>query len=347
MRAAVLKAYGGLENVVVDDVPAPVIEQPNDVLVRVRAAALNHLDLFVVGGMPGLTHRFPHVLGADGAGIVEAVGDAVTRVKPGDRVLLNPGFSCGHCEYCLADQQPLCANYGILGEHGPGTFAELARVREASVEKLADGIAWTDAAAFPLVALTAWGMLVSRAALKKGETVLIWGIGGGVALAALRIAKLIGARVIVTSGSDAKLARAKDLGADETINHQAMDVGKEVRRLTNKRGCDVVVDNVGQKTWEMSLRSLGKAGRLVTCGGTSGPMVTTDVRKLFWYQWTIMGSTMGGNRAFAELVRHFGNGELKPVVDRVYPLAEARAALERMRNGEQFGKIVLDLGELA
>lgn len=343
MLAATIRGYGGLEGVTVEDVPRPRVEGPDDVVVALTAAALNHLDLFVVRGLPGVTHAFPHVLGADGAGVVEAVGAAVTRAKPGDRVVLNPGVSCQRCEYCLAGEQSLCTTYRLLGEHVPGTFAEAVRVPQWNVSPLPDGVSWTDAAAFPLVHLTAWRMLVTRAAVRPGETVLIWGIGGGVALAALGIAKLLGAVAVVTSSSDAKLERARALGADLALNHAASDVPRELRRLLGGRGVDVVVDAVGEATWEKSMRALAPGGRLVTCGATTGPKVVTDVRRLFWYHHTVMGSTMGNAREFAEILRLLGAGVLRPVVDGVAPLRDARQALERMAAGGQFGKLVLEI----
>jgi len=343
MLAATIRSHGPPEVVTVEAVPRPQVEGPDDVVVALKAAALNHLDLFVLRGLPGLPPAFPHVLGADGAGVVEAIGAAVTRAKPGDRVLLNPGVSCQRCEYCLAGEQSLCATYKLLGEHLPGTFAEAVRVPQWNVHLVPDGVAWADAAAFPLVHLTAWRMLVTRAGVRPGETVLIWGIGGGVALAALAIAKLLGAVAIVTSSSEAKLARARSLGADIALNHAAGDVPKELRRLLGGRGVDVVVDSVGEATWEKSLRALAPGGRLVTCGATTGPRVITDVRRLFWYHQTLMGSTMGNAREFAEIVRLLGSGALRPVVDGVTPLADARRALERMASGEQFGKQVLEI----
>lgn len=341
MRAVTIRAYGGPEQVRVEDVPRPVIEAPTDVIVAMKAGALNHLDRFVIGGLPGVTHPFPWVMGGDGAGVVEAVGPAVTKVKPGDRVLINPGLWCGRCAFCLDGEQSLCTTYRLFGEHVPGTFAEAMRAPERNVELLPAGVDWTVAAAFPLSFLTAWRMLVTRAKVQPGETVLIWGIGGGVALAALAIVKLLGARALVTSSSDDKLARARALGADAGVNHAAADVAKEVRRLCGKRGADVVVESVGAATWEHSLRALARGGRLVTCGGTSGPMVAMDVRKLYWHHWTIMGSTMGNAREFAAVTRLFGRGQLAPVVDRVFPMDEARAAFERLAAGDQFGKIVL------
>ncbi|MFI5280718.1 MAG: zinc-binding dehydrogenase [Gemmatimonadales bacterium] len=344
MRAVTIRAYGGPERVSVEDVPRPVPQDPLDVIIAVKAAALNHLDLFVVNGLPGVTHEFPHVLGADGAGVVEAVGPAVRTVRSGDTVLINPGISCLTCAFCTKGEHGLCSTYDMLGEHRPGTLAEAVRVPESSVAKLPGKVSWTEAAAFPLVTLTAWRMLKTRAALQPGETVLIWGIGGGVALAALQIAKLLGGRAIVTSSSDEKLERARSLGADETINHRSVDVAKEVRRLTEKRGAEIVVDSVGTATWETSLRAIARGGRLVTCGGTSGPMVQMDIRRLFWHQYSILGSTMGNHAEFAEIAAHFGAGRLRPVVDHVYPLGEARAAFERMAKGEQFGKLVVEIG---
>lgn len=346
MLAVTIRAHGGPEAVRVDEVPRPAVAGPDDVVVSLRAAALNHLDLFVVGGLPGLTPAFPHVLGADGAGIVEAVGAAVTRVKPGDRVLLDPGISCRACRYCLAGEHSLCTTYRLLGEHLPGTFAEAVRVPQWNVYTLPDGIGWPHAAAYPLVHLTAWRMLVTRAAVRPGEVVLIWGIGGGVALAALGIAKHLGAVAVVTSSSDAKLAKARALGADLTLNHATVDVAREVRKFAAERGsggADVVVDSVGEATWETGLRTLAPGGRVVTCGATSGPKVTTDLRRVFWYHYTLMGSTMGNAREFAEIVRLLGTGALRPVVDSVTPIREARRAFQRMAAGDHFGKLVLEI----
>ena len=343
MLAATIRAHGGPDVVAVEDVPRPRVEAPNDVVVALKAAALNHLDLFVLRGLPGRRLAFPHVIGADGAGVVESVGAAVTRVKPGDRVLLNPGVSCHACDYCLAGEHSLCTTYQLLGEHRAGTLAEAIRVPEWNVYPVPERVAWADAAAYPLVHLTAWRMLASRAAVRPGETVLIWGIGGGVALAALGIAKLLGAIAIVTSSSDAKLERARGLGADIALNHAVTDVPRELRRLLGGRGVDVVVDSVGEATWEKSMRTLGPGGRLVTCGGTSGPRVVTDVRRLFWYHHTVMGSTMGNAREFAEIVRLLGAGALRPVVDGVTPLADARRAVERLDAGTHFGKLVVEI----
>jgi len=311
-----------------------------------RAAALNHLDLFVIRGLPGLTYQFPHILGADGAGVIDAVGAGVTAMRPGDRVLINPGVSDYTCEFCRAGEHSLCVRYGIMGEHRSGTMAELVTIPAHNVLPMPDldpPLTWPEAAAFSLVTLTAWRMVVTRAQVKAGEWVLVWGIGGGVSLAAMRIAKQLGATVVATSSSDAKLERAKELGADFTLNHQSLKIAREVRALTGKRGVDVVVENVGEATWGESLRCLAKGGRVVTCGGTSGPRLVTDVRPLFWHQFTILGSTMGNAAEYREVVRQLGLGRLRPIVDAVYPLARVRDAYERLEHGAQIGKVTVEI----
>jgi len=335
-----------LDDVAVADIPPSPSPGPDDVRVAVRAAALNHLDLFVIRGLPGIAYEFPHILGADGAGVIEAVGAAVTAVRPGDRVLINPGVSDYTCEFCRAGEHSLCVRYGILGEHRSGTMAELVTIPAHNVLPIPDldpPLTWPESAAFSLVTLTAWRMVVTRAQLKPGEWVLVWGIGGGVSLAALRIAKQLGAKVIATSSSDAKLERARELGADVTLNHRTQQISREVRALTGKRGVDVVVENVGEATWGESLRSLAKGGRVVTCGGTSGPQLVTDVRPLFWHQFTILGSTMGNAAEYREVVRQLGLGRLRPIVDAVYPLARVREAYERLEQGAQIGKVAVEM----
>ncbi len=344
MRALVINAHGGLERLEYrNDVPDPELRQPTDVRVRVRAAALNHLDLFVVAGLPGVTITPPWILGADAMGEIESVGSGVRDVRCGDRVIINPGISDRSCEYCMAGEQPLCVRFGILGEHIPGTLAEYVVVPAANVRRIPPEITDISAAAFTLATLTAWRMIVSRARVRAGEQVLIQGIGGGVALAALHICKSLGATVWVTSRSDEKLARAKALGADEIINSTSTDVAREVRARTNKRGVDVVVDSVGKATWSQSLGALGRAGRLVTCGATSGPLVETDVRRLFWNQWSILGSTMGNDAEFDAITAEFSAGRLFPEIDRVFDLSEGRQAFERLQDATQFGKIVVTI----
>ena len=349
MKAFVLRATGGegLEHTALADVPTPPAPGPGEVRVALKAAALNHLDLFVIQGLPGLPKSLPHILGADGAGVVDAVGPDVTGPQLGERVLINPGISDYSCEFCRAGEHSLCLRYGILGEHFPGTLTELVTVpvhNVLPVPVITPPLTWAEAAAFSLVTLTAWRMLVTRAAVRSGEWVLVWGIGGGVSLTALRIAKLLGARVIATSSSDAKLARATELGAEVVVNHRTQEVTQTVREVTGKRGVDVVVENVGEATWGESLRCLAKGGRIVTCGGTSGPKLVTDVRPLFWHQLTILGSTMGNAAEYREVVRRLGQGELRPIVDATFPLARARAAFERLARGDQIGKVAVEIG---
>jgi NADPH:quinone reductase-like Zn-dependent oxidoreductase len=313
------------------------------VLVKVRAAALNRLDLWVTTGLPHVSPQLPFVVGSDGAGVVEAVGPGVRSVRPGDRVMINPGLSCGHCPACLDDDEPLCRAYRILGEHLPGTAAELVVVPEENLAPVPEGMGWAEAAGFTLATLTAWRMLTGRARLRGGETALIWGIGGGVSLAALQIVNLLGGRAIVTSGSDVKLERARELGAAAALNHGRDDVVAEVRRLTEGRGADVIVDSVGEQTWVSSQRALRRGGRIVVCGATTGPTVSLDLRRLFWHQWSILGSTMGSRREHAEIVRLAHQGRLWPVVDRVVPLTDGIAAYQRMQRGEHTGKLVLEV----
>ena len=343
MRGLTISAHGGLDCLALrDDLPEPSLGAETDVRVRVRAAALNHLDLFVVGGLPNVHITPPWIIGSDAMGTIESIGAGVRGLAVGDQVMINPGLSDRTCEYCLAGEQPLCPRFGVLGEHLPGTLAELVVVPSSNVLPVANDTDPIAAAAYTLSTLTAWRMIVTRAQVQAGEQVLIWGIGGGVAIACLLICKLIGAHVTVTSSSDAKLARALELGADATVNHREVaDVGREMRARTGKRGVDVVVDTVGEATWSQSLGALGRRGRLVTCGGTSGPMVTTDVRRLFWNQWSILGSTMGNDAEFAAVVESFREGRLRLPVDGVYELADARSAFERMQSGEQFGKLVV------
>jgi NADPH:quinone reductase-like Zn-dependent oxidoreductase len=345
VRALTIAGHGGIEQVVSrDDLPIPELREPADVRVRVHAAALNHLDLFVLEGIPGVDLTPDWVVGTDAAGIVESVGEAVRSVQVGDHVVVNAGISCRRCEYCLDGEHPLCVRFRVRGEHIPGLAAEYVVVPDTNVRSVPATIAPHDAAGFTLATLTAWRMMHSRARVQPGEDVLIWGIGGGVALAALQICKAIGARVWVTSSSDEKLERARTLGADVMLNHATEDVPRIIRERTGKRGMNVVLDNVGEATWERSLLALGRRGRLVTCGGTTGPMVVTDVRRLFWNQWSILGSTMGNDAEFDAVAAELCEGRLLPPVDSVWPLEEGRLAYERLASGRQFGKVVLRMG---
>jgi NADPH:quinone reductase-like Zn-dependent oxidoreductase len=343
MRALALSGTGGLEHFAIIELARPQIRHPDEVLVRVHAAGLNRLDLFVAAGLPGIRYAFPHVIGSDGAGVVEAIGDGVRQVQPGDRVMINPGVSCGHCPACREAEESLCSSFSVLGEHRSGTAAEYVVVPAANLAPVPETMPWSQAAAFSLATLTAWRMLVTHAQVREGETALIWGIGGGVGMAALQIAQLLGVRAIVTSGSDVKLEAARRLGAVEAINHAGQSVVTEVRRLTGGRGADVVIDSVGERSWEVSLRALRRGGRLVICGATTGPMVSMDLRRLFWHQWSVLGSTLGNRREYAEVVRLAHQGRLWPVVDRVVALTEWPVALERLERGEQIGKLVLEV----
>ena len=341
MRGLTISAHGDLRQVEARDDLAVPVASDGEVRVRIRAAALNHLDLFVVAGLPGVTITPPWILGSDGAGIVESVGAGAADVRVGDTVVINPGTSDRTCTYCRDGDQPLCLAYGILGEHRPGTLAEYVVVPAVNVRAIPATIPIESAAGFGLATLTAWRMVVTRARVQEGDEVLIQGIGGGVAIAALQIAKLRGARVWVTSGSDAKLERALALGADVALNYRTADVAREVRARTAKRGVDAVIDSVGQATWRASLGALGKRGRLVTCGATSGPMVETDLRRMFWNQWSLMGSTMGSEDEFEAITTELRGGRLLPVVDSVFTLEDGRAAFARLESGEQFGKVVV------
>jgi len=340
VKALAFHEHGGLDRLRYQDVPDPTIG-PGDALVRVRACALNHLDLFVREGLPGFELPLPFWTGCDIAGDVAEVGAAVRDVAVGDRVAVNPNLHCGHCEFCRKGEQSLCVTYGILGEHVQGGLAEYVRVAGDKLLKLPAQVPYEDAAAFILVNMTAWRMLVTQARLRAGEDLLIIGVGGGVSSTAVQIAKLCGARVWVTSSSDEKLDRARALGADECINYAREDWAKVVWEKTGKRGVDVVLENVGAATWKGSIRALAKGGRLVTCGATSGPIGETDIRLVFWKQISIIGSTMSSNAEFHEVIRELFRGRLRAIVDTVMPLTEGVDAQRRLAEGRQFGKIVL------
>jgi NADPH:quinone reductase-like Zn-dependent oxidoreductase len=342
MRALTIAGHGGFERIEFRaDIPVPRLDSPSDVRVRVHAASLNHLDLFVVAGLPGISITPPWVLGSDAVGVVEAVGSEVTNVSVGTRVIINPGIGCGNCEYCNEGDHPLCVRFMVLGEHRTGTFADFVVVPATHVAAVPDSISDEVAAAYPLATLTAWRMIVTRAQVTEKDLVLVQGIGSPVAIASMLIAKRRGAQVWVTSSSDEKLQKARALGADETFNYRQQDVAREVRARTNKRGATVVIDNSGTAGWKASLGSLGRRGRLVTCGGTTGPIVETDVRRLFWNQWNIMGSTMGSVDEFSAVVRELAEGRLTMAVDSVFPIEGGRKAFERVASGAHFGKVVL------
>ena len=338
MKAVFFRKHGGNDVLEYGDWPVPE-PGPGEVRVAIRAAALNRLDIFVRNGIPHVP--LPQVPGADGSGVVDALGPGVEGVSFGDRVLIQPGLYCSACEFCRRGEQSLCVKYRILGEHVPGTFAELAVVPARNIFPIPEGLSFEQAAAFPLVYQTAWHMLIGRARLKPGETVLIHGAGGGVAGAAIEIAHLAGARVFATTSGPEKAARVKEAGAELVIDYTKEDVAKTIRARTEKRGVDVVVDSVGEATWMSSLLAAARGGRIVTCGATSGPNPKEEMRQIFWKQISILGSTMSNDSEFRTLLAAVGAGKLKPSIDRVFPFSRAREAYTRMEEGRQHGKIVL------
>jgi NADPH:quinone reductase-like Zn-dependent oxidoreductase len=340
MKLACIHRHGGPEVLAYEDAPEPGI-RPTEVLVRVHASSLNHLDLFVRAGMPGVKIAMPRVLGSDIAGEVVAVGELCERVKPGWRVLLSPGLSCRQCEHCLSGNDNLCRRYAVFGYGIDGGNAELLAAPEYSVIQIPDGLAFEEAAAAPLVTLTAWHMLISRAKLQPGEDVLVLAASSGVGSCAIQIAKLFQCRVIATAGGEEKLAKAHALGADHTIDHYRQDISAEVKKITAGRGVDVVVEHVGAATWTKSLESLAPAGRLVTCGATTGYEASIDLRYLFTKQYSVLGSFMGTMGELHTALPFVFRGQIRPVIDRVYPLSEIRAAHIRLEQKEQFGKIVV------
>jgi NADPH:quinone reductase-like Zn-dependent oxidoreductase len=344
MRAIRIHGYGGIETLRYEDSPEPKLARPTDAIVKLKAASLNHIDIWNRRGLTGIEVPFPHILGADGAGVVTEVGQEVTTVKTGDAICLYPPSGCGRCEFCATDRDFMCVHLRVLGERDDGTYAEYVRVPARNCFPFPAGMSFEEAAAFPLVFLTVWRMLLTNAKLKPGEHILILGIGGGVATAALQIAAAIGARAIVTSGSDQKLEKAKSLGAEHGINYTTSDFAAETRRLTGKRGVDVVVDCVGGQGWVKSLASLAKGGRLVTCGATAGAHPSTDIQRIFWNHLRIYGSTLGDRGEFREVLNFMMATRTRPILDKVFPLRDAAAAQIRMEERKQFGKIVLSIG---
>lgn len=340
MRAAVIHENGELDVVRVEDVPEPK-PGPGEAVLKVTCAGLNHLDIWVRKGRPGVALSGARVLGSDAVGVVDELGEGVENVKVGDEVIVNPGLSCGRCEFCARGQQSECASFGIMGLSRPGTFAERVAVPARNLWPKPTHLALDEAGTLSLASVTAWRMLMSRAQVKPGETVLIHGIGGGAALCALQFAKLVGAEVIVTSSSDDKLAGAQRLGADHAINYRRQDVVECVKEITGGRGADVAVDSVGAATWPLDFACVRRAGRIVTCGVTTGPKAETNLQALYWNQLTILGSTMGSDEDFRQMLRAVTVNRLRPVLDEVFPLHEARQAMAKMEVGRQFGKIAL------
>jgi len=345
LRAVRIHEFGGVEKLRYEEVEEPKISFSTEAVVQLKAAALNRIDLLNRAGLTGMEVALPHILGADGAGIVVEIGAQVSNVKKGDAVCLFPPSGCGQCEFCLTDRDFMCVHLRVLGERLNGTYAEYVKVPARNCFPIPPELSFEEAAAFPLVFITVWRMLITNAQLKPGELVLILGIGGGVATAALQVAKQIGAHVIVTSGSDEKLDLAKNWGADHGINYRRSDFTKEARALTAKRGVDVVVDCVAGESWAKSLASLAKGGRLVTCGATAGADAQTDIRRIFWNHLKIFGSTLGSREEFCQLLSFMRASQIRPIIDQVFPLEETASAHRRLEEGKQFGKVVLQIGE--
>lgn len=340
MRAVFFREHGGLEKLEHGYLPKP-IPGPGEVLLRVRACALNHLDIWTRQGMPGVKIHLPHILGCDIAGEVEKLGQGVRGISLGKKAVVAPGLSCGRCATCRSGWDSLCNEYKIVGFQVNGGYAEFVKVPARNVLPVNRVWSFEEWASVPLVFLTAWHMLVTRAGLKKGESVLIHAAGSGVGSAATQIAKYLGAKVVATVGSDEKVKPAKALGADEVISYEKKDFELEVKRLNHNRGVDVVFEHIGPATFQKSLASLAPKGRLVTCGVTSGPTVNLDLRFLFIRQLSVMGSYMGGRKELETVLRLIRKKKLKPVLDKVFPLREAREAQARMLERKNFGKIVL------
>jgi len=340
MKAVQFDGHGDTDVIGYADAPDPTVGR-DDVLVDVKAGALNHLDVWTRRGLPGIDLDMPHVPGSDGAGVVTDVGAAVTRFEPGDHVALTAGVSCGECEYCRAGEESMCASFHIIGEHVAGVHSEQAAIPEDNLVPVPDHVDWETAAAAPLVFQTAWRMLVTRADVEPGEAVLVLGASGGVGHAAVQIADYAGAEVIATASSDEKLAFAEEIGADHTIDYEAENFASAVREMTGKRGVDVVVDHIGAETWQDSLASLAKGGRLVTCGATTGPNPETDVRRIFWNQLSVIGSTMATPGEVDDVLSLVWDGTFDVRVRDVLPMSETATAHEMIENREGFGKVVV------
>lgn len=343
MKAVRFHEHGDLDRLRYEDVPEPTAG-PGEIVVQVKACALNYLDLWERNGIPGVPVPLPHISGSDVAGLVHSLGPGVTHIRAGDKTLLFPALSCMHCEECVRGRENYCRQYAALGYMSDGGYAEFVKVPAANALPFPEGMSFSDAAAIPLVFLTAWHMLVTRCRIEPGEDVLVIGAGSGVGSAAIQIAKMFHARVITTAGSEAKLGKARELGADHVIDHTRQKIREEVRRITGKRGVDIVFEHAGAATWEDSTASLAHHGRLITCGATTGFEVRINLRQLFARELTLMGSYMGARHELLEVLRHVRAGRLRPVVSHLYPLAEAAAAQEVVEKRAHFGKVVLVTG---
>jgi len=342
MKSVYLNQHGDESVLQYGDLPEPVAS-PGKVVVQIKACALNHLDLWVRRGLPALKLPMPHILGSDISGTVAEVGAGISHVNAGQEIIISPGISCGHCEHCLAGADNNCHHYGVIGEHTTGGYAQFISVPAQNIVPKPPNLNFIEAASFPLTFLTAWHMLVANCQIRPGDWVLVLAAGSGVGVAAIQIAKLHNATVIAAAGSDAKLAKAKTLGADFFINYEQQNFRDEVRQLTNKRGVDIIFEHLGEKTWDDSIKSLATGGRLVTCGATTGYRAVTDLRYLFSKNLKIFGNIMGSKSEVLRITEFFKSGRFRPVIDRVLPLAEARAAHRILAKREQFGKVVLEI----
>jgi NADPH:quinone reductase-like Zn-dependent oxidoreductase len=339
MKVVRIHQFGGPEVLIYEDIPDPQLRK-DQVLVKVKACSLNHLDLWVRKGLPGV--KLPHILGSDIAGEVMEVGEYVSGIKPGQRVLVAPMHFCGHCVKCLAGVQNQCREFTVLGNAVDGGNCELFAVSCANIIPIPDSLDFNQAASVPLVFVTAWRMLVGLAGVRPGQTVLVLGASSGVGIAAIQIAKLFRCRVITTAGDETKLEKGRTLGADYGINHYKQKISEEVRKITSKEGVEIVVEHVGAATWDESMKCLKTGGTLVTCGATTGPSVGIDLRHLFARQLRLLGSYMGTMGELHEVLGHVFAGRLKPVVDRTFPLSEIRAAHRYLENSQMFGKVVMN-----
>lgn len=340
MRAIRIHEHGGLNALRIDEIPQPK-PVTHEVLVKIRAVAMNHMDLWVRNGMPGVKLPLPIILGCEASGVVEEVGSSVKKIKKGDEVVINPIRSCGECPSCQEGNDHFCPSFGLYGETEDGLDVEYKAVPVRNLIPKPEGLSFEEAAAIPVTFVTAWHMLIDKCGLQRGETVLVIAASSGVGSAAIQIAKYFGAEVIATAGSDEKIGHARELGADHVINHTTQDFSKEVKKLTDGRGVDIVFEHVGAATWEKSVRSLGVKGRLVTCGATTGSEVKINLVHLFIKHQQIIGSTMGPSKALTEIFKLAAGKKLHPVIDRVYSFEEVKEAHQRLEGRGQFGKIVL------
>lgn len=345
MKAAVIHEHGDVGVLKVEEIAEPK-PAANEVVIEVRSAALNHLDIWVRKGRPGQKIPMPLILGSDASGVIVEKGADTHDINIGDEVVLYPGLSCGRCEFCKGSEQSECESFGVIGMNRPGTFAQKVAVPFENVWPKPAHLDFNEAAALTLAHLTAWRMLMNRARLESGETVLIHGIGGGVALACLQLAKLVKASAIITSSSDEKIEKAIKMGADYGINYRlSSDVAGKVKKLTDGRGVDIVVDTVGAATWPVNFEVVKKSGRIVLCGVTGGSACNTNLQALYWNQLTVLGSTLGSYEDLRQMLKAVTSAKLKPIVDSVYPLEKAPEAMAKMERAEQFGKIVLSINQ--